>query len=507
MKKIRYIILISIITMFFLALILTVTAQEPRQIILTWQDDPQTTMTITWRTDYEGEKSMAYFSSDDSLAIDSYKYQEAETFTLYSNEGTAAWLHSVELTGLNPGETYWTVVQTDEHKSEKFSFRTAPDEPKDLVFVAGSDLQLGIDIGREIHKKAIQEDPEFVLFSGDLINEALSEFEWDRWLDAWDELMITEEGRRIPILPSMGNHEVVGAYGGTKELAPFYYNRFVLPGIENYYVLQYGPDLTIITLDSDHSSPIDGEQLSWLESTLKEYQDRKWIIAQHHVPALTDEVIRNFWVPLYEEYKVDLVHNGHAHVFRRSVPVSGLETIVAKINDIIEEGLIRAKETFDPKENYAPPAQQNFIKLARGDWEGAGFASLTEGLEELAYKLSLFIIQTGEATKERLREQLTNTQLYKNFWDAIFEAGAEGYEDLIDEENGVLYVVGGLWGSSGDGSIRDPQDYWWLEDAKNSNGYIRYTLDILKDELRGLPNYYDPKTDKWEEGNEFVIKN
>ena len=227
MRKLRSIRFLLIIPIFILVLILSATAQEsklyePRQIILTWQNSPQTTMTITWRTDQKGEKSIAYFSSDENLAIDDYKYQEAETFTF---EETAAWIHSVELTGLNPAETYWVVVQTDEQGSEKFSFRTAPAESEDLVFVAGSDaqhLRTQMHVIREVLRKAAQEDPDFFIYSGDFVNAELSDLEWDLFFDLWHELMITDEGRRIPLIPGIGNHEVVAGYGGRKELAVFF---------------------------------------------------------------------------------------------------------------------------------------------------------------------------------------------------------------------------------------------------------------------------------------------
>lgn len=515
MRKLRSIRFLVIIPIFILVLILSVTAQEsklyePRQIILTWQNSPQTTMTITWRTDQKGEKSIAYFSSDENLAIDDYKHQEAETFTF---EETAAWIHSVELTGLNPGETYWVVVQTDEQGSEKFSFRTAPAESADLVFVVGSDaqhLRTQMDVIREIFRKAAQEDPDFFIYSGDFVNAELSDLEWDLFFDLWDELMITDEGRRIPLIPAIGNHEVVAGYGGRKELAVFYYNRLKLPEPEKYHVLQFGPDLTIISLDSNHTSPIDGEQLSWLESTLEEYQDSKWIVVHYHDGAWwgNDSMrakLRSKWIPLFEEYGVDLVHNGHSHGYIKTVPIFGLKTFAAEIDNIIEEALARAKEDFDSGKNYAPPLQPNLLQLSRGDWETTGFASLTEGLKEMTYMLSLYVIQTGEATKERVFDQVSATKLFEAFWAPILTA--ESYEDLVDEENGVVYFgAGGLGAVLGSGS-RDPQDFWWLEEAESAHHYWRVTLNSSKNELRLVPVFYYPETGKWEEGNEFVKNN
>lgn len=506
MRKLRHIRLMVIISIFILVLTLSAITQEfepyePRQIVLTWQNSPQTTMTITWRTDQKGEKSIAYFSSDENLAIHDCKRQEAETFTF---EETAAWLHSVELIGLNPGETYWVVVQTDEHEGEKFSFRTAPAESEDLVFVVGADAQhvrTQMDTIREVFRKAAQEDPDFFIYSGDFINAELSDFEWDLFFDVWHELMITDEGRRIPLIPAMGNHEVVAGYGGTKELAVFYYNRFKLPEPQKYHVLQYGPDLTIISLDSNHTSPIDGEQLSWLENTLEKHQDSKWIVVHYHDGAWwkTDRMhvkLRAKWIPLFEEYGVDLVHNGHIHTYMKTFPIFGLKTFAAEIDNIIEEGLARAKEDFEPEKNYAPPLQPNLLQLSRGNWEQAGFASLTEGLKEMTYMLSLYVIQTGEATHERVFDQVSSTQLHEAFWTPILTA--ESYEDLVDEENGVVYLGAGGLGAGGGavlGSVgRDPQDFWWMEEAGDVNHYWRMVLNSTENELRVVPVFYDLET-------------
>jgi len=512
MKKLRRIQSLIIISIFILILTLSAIAQEfepyePRQVVLTWQNNPQTTMTITWRTDQEGEKSIAYFSADENLTIDDYKYQEAETFTF---EETAAWIHSVELTGLNPGETYWVVLETNEHESDKFSFRTAPAESEDLVFVAGSDaqhLRTQMHVIRKVLKKAAQEDPDFFIYTGDFVNAELSDLEWDLFFDVWDELMITDEGRRIPLVPAIGNHEVVAGYGGRKELAVFYFNRFKLPEPEKYHVLQFGPDLTIISLDSNHTSTIDGEQLSWLENTLEQHQDSECILVHYHDGAWWGKdrmhaKMRAKWIPLFEEYGVDLVHNGHTHTYIKTVPVSGLKAFAEEIDNIIEEGLARARVDFDPGKNYAPPLQPNLLQLSRGNWESTGFSSLTEGLKELTYMLSLFVLQKGEATKEQVFDQVSGTKLHEAFWKPILTG--KNNEDLVDEENGIVYLGAGGLGAVLGSSSRDPQDFWWLEEAGSVHHYWRVILDSSENQLRVVPFFYDPETSQWEEGNELV---
>ena len=480
---------------------------EPRQIVLTWQNDPQTTMTITWRTDHEGEQSGVYYSSNAELPIEGYTYQVAETFTF---EETAAWIHTVELTDLDPGTTYWVVVETDGVKADKFNFRTAPSQSEDLVFVMGADaqhLRTQMPVIREVFRKAATEDPDAFIYSGDFVNAELSDYEWDLFFDMWHELMITEEGRRIPIIPTMGNHEVVAGFNGSQELAIFYYNRFRLPEPEKYYVVQYGPDFTIISLDSNHSSTIE-EQVPWLENTLKQHQDRPWTLIQYHAGSwwgtdLLDTKIRSYLVPLYEKYGVDVVHSGHSHTYLRLAPVHGMGDIAAEVNTMIAEGLARALEDFDESKNYAPPLQKNLLQLSRGNWQQAGFDSLTEGFKEMAYMLSLFVIQTDEPTFEAVFEQVASTKLYQELWAPILSA--QEYPELVDEQ-GVVYLVGGGLGAELDGSARNPEQFWWLKEAKPVHHYRRLVLDVQKNELRIEPVFYYPADNHWEEADAIVIK-
>ena len=483
-------------------------ASEPRQIVLTWQSDPTTTMTITWRTDIEGQSSIAFFSNQKDLTINEYGSKEAETYTFKETE---AWLHTVELTGLIPGETYWVVLQTDNVSSDKFCFRTAPENPDKIRFIVGSDaqhLRSQMSVIREVHKKAAEEDPDFFMYSGDFVNAELSDYEWDLFFDLWHELMITDEGRRIPIVPALGNHEVVAGYGGTMESAVFYFNRFKLPDPYTYYVTRYGSELTIISLDSGHASPVEGKQVEWLEKTLQENQDSTWTIAHYHDggwwgSGAVPTKVRCLWIPLFEDYGVDIVHSGHIHSYIKTWPILGIGNLAKEIETMIEEGLKRAKENYEPGKNYAPPLQPNLLKLSRGNWEELGFASLSEGLGELTYMLSLFVIQSGDATKQRVFDQISSTKLFENFWKPILDTAS--YEDnaLIDDNSGVYYIgVGGLGAEMG--GSRNADNYWWLKEAGSDHHYWLVTIDSSINQLTVVPVFYYPDEERWEDGESFT---
>ena len=300
---------------------------QPGQIVLTWKSDPSTSMTITWRTDSrEGSHTLRYASHPEARP-ENWKIYEAETFTF---QETSAWLHTVEIRGLKPDSEYHVIIDHPE-APEQFVFRTMPDSSnrRELVFLAGGDSRSRRDVRREMNELAALQDPDFIIFDGDFINNALDEQQWDDWFDDWHEQVITAGGRRIPVIPAIGNHEVDGSYLQPREKAPFYFNRFITPAPRNYYALQPGPDMVIITLDSDHITEIT-RQTGWLDSTLHHYRDVRWKLVQYHVaawPSVRDfdgdipQKIRNHWIPVFEKHNVDLVIEAHDHAYKKTVPI------------------------------------------------------------------------------------------------------------------------------------------------------------------------------------------
>ena len=91
---------------------------------------------------------------------------------------------------------------------------------------------------------------------------------WYEFLDAMKRTLVTPEGRVIPVLAAIGNHEVRGGYhhnsdayapaeAWQREFAPFYNGVFAFPGHPGYGILDFGEYLSIVLLDTDQSGPID----------------------------------------------------------------------------------------------------------------------------------------------------------------------------------------------------------------------------------------------------------
>src|SRR5262249_14158768 len=103
--------------------------------------------------------------------------------------------------------------------------------------------------------------------------------------------------------------------------------------------LDFGDYLSLVLLDTGHTSPISGDQADWLEKTLKMRADHPNVFVVNHVPAYpsfrrmarifagagTGDGNRRPLVPLFEKYRGPVVPEHHDHTFKRTKPlVDGL---------------------------------------------------------------------------------------------------------------------------------------------------------------------------------------
>jgi hypothetical protein len=302
---------------------------KPRALFLTWHRDPTTTMTVQWiGSEADGAaRPVWYAKKKESI----WKTQAHTTrrFPL-----TDEWLHRAELTGLKPDTDYVFRVGTD---SAELGFRTMPEKDTNVIqFVSGGDCGTGPH-PRATNKLAAAQMPQFAILGGDLAYEnGENPDQFLEFLENYSDDLRDEKQRLIPMLACLGNHDVSGKYGQPREHAPFFYALFGgLFTDTGYAALDFGQYMSLIFLDTDHTSPIGGAQTDWLEKALKEREDCLNVFVANHVPAYpshrafegtdgdkgTGEDNRKYWVPLFERYKVDAVFEHHDHTYKRTHPL------------------------------------------------------------------------------------------------------------------------------------------------------------------------------------------
>ncbi len=317
--------------------------KNPLGLILTWQQDPTSTMTIDWHTDDDSNANLEYKQVGTPVWGD----QSGKSFPFPYSDRT---IHRVELTGLEADTEYRFRFGED---SGTWKFRTMPTEASRPVrFASGGDVRHEKEWMEQTNRHAASFDPDFIAWGGDLAYANGREdrlYRWYEFMDAMLNTLVTDDGRVIPVLAGIGNHEVLGGYyhnddsnhregfppykqddDSRERIAPYYYNLFAFPGQPGYGVLDFGDYMSIILLDTDHTNPVEGEQTRWLEHILSERSDVPHVFPTYHVPAYPsvrnpewspNVEVRKHWVPLFEMYGVRVAFENHDHAYKRTHPI------------------------------------------------------------------------------------------------------------------------------------------------------------------------------------------
>jgi acid phosphatase type 7 len=140
-------------------------------------------------------------------------------------------------------------------------------------------------------------------------------------------------------MPLTGNHETYTPVWGERSMPRLFVAQFKLPdngpeGLKGQvYSFDYG-NAHFVMLDSQEreearfAPDMLEKQKAWLTKDLAA-TDKAWKIVFFHKPpyrsksARGDDNIRAALVPIFDQYHVDVVFNGHEHVYARTYPLCG----------------------------------------------------------------------------------------------------------------------------------------------------------------------------------------
>ncbi len=256
------------------------------------------------------------------------------------------------VSGLRPGRRYYYAIG---HRGLDPGpagpggvFRTAPAGREPFTFTAFGDQGVSYDAAAAAALVRAQ-DPAFHLHAGDisyaesggrgLITDGYDPRIWDSFF-----ALIEQAAGQIPWQIAVGNHEMeawhsADGYGGQRARFAFTGGSAAGPP-PVYYSFVYG-NVGVVSLDAnDVSAEITanhgytgGAQTSWLAASLAALRSRPdvdfIVVFFHHCAYCTcsahgsDGGVREAWVPLFDRHHVDLVINGHNHVYERTDPLAG----------------------------------------------------------------------------------------------------------------------------------------------------------------------------------------
>ena len=304
------------------------------------QQAAPTSIIVKWKTSSATNTKVNYGISQSNLNL-------AVTNTVSSTN------HEIKITGLQPYTKYYytigTTTSTLVTAASDIFFRTAPNygQKGDYRFWVVGDAGTGGNSQRDTRTAFLNysnnKNIDGWLWLGD--NAYDGGFDSEYQANVFSNNTFEAPLKNIVVWPAIGNHDY--NHNIPFSPSPAYFDIFTLPsnaecggvasGTEKYYSYNYG-NIHFVVLDSyDVSRSSTGAMATWIQNDLTA-NTQPWVIAYWHHPPYTKgshnsdnsnfldgELVdmRQNIIPILEAKGVDLVLNGHSHVYERSYLLDG----------------------------------------------------------------------------------------------------------------------------------------------------------------------------------------
>jgi len=283
---------------------------------ISFRDDPSTTMVIGWNQISGSNPTVYYDTVDHGQNYGAYAFNQTPDRSVSAKGMNNRF---VRLSGLTPNTAYYFVIRDSQGTSERFWFKTIPDDPSiRLSIIAGGDSRNNRTPRQNANKLVAKLRPHAVFFGGDMTNWDTSS-QWANWMNDW-QLATGGDGRMIPIVVARGNHDSSNVVRNLFDIS-------TAAGGE-YYALSFGGNLLrSYTLNSEVTP--GGTQGNWLENDLAANANNHfWSTAQYHRATRPHERGKSeqndqyaAWSIPFHTYGVQLVMESDSHVVKRTWPV------------------------------------------------------------------------------------------------------------------------------------------------------------------------------------------
>ena len=293
----------------------------PKQVNVHMGDNPSTQVNFTYTTISSGLET--------KVVLNKVGDNEKITVMGENSQGNAdKYFHEISVSNLEPYTQYEYVVGTGED-TYSGKFKTAPasgsKEAIKFVYIADTQVANATDakaLGATLAEVNKTEDLDFVYLAGDTTDTAANETQW--------ELLFNNGGAFPTGGEDMFGNNLVSVVQGNHDNTSL--TRHInAPGEAGsvVYSYDYGP-ATFIMLNLEtarYDADARLEQKEYLEAAVKEAKERgQWVFVGMHKSIYTgashitdSDVIeaRKYWAPIFTELDVDVVMQGHDHVYSR----------------------------------------------------------------------------------------------------------------------------------------------------------------------------------------------
>ena len=237
--------------------------------------------------------------------------------------------HIVKLTGLRPNTTYVYRVGSNGKWLAQNQFQTDKSAGQRFRVAIWGDSGEASSGQKRLAQRIEAAQPDLLLHTGDLIypRGAARDFN-PKFFSIYAPTLA-----RVPFYGSLGNHDNI-TQNGRPWLDAFVLPRNGPPEIapERNYCFDYA-DAHIAVLDSNASAQVlAGPIARWLERDMGGSR-KMWKFVVFHHPPLSEglhgnEARTRALMPLFSRLKIDVVFNGHDHVYSRSKVQNGVIYVV-----------------------------------------------------------------------------------------------------------------------------------------------------------------------------------
>jgi hypothetical protein len=203
--------------------------------------------------------------------------------------------------------TLWGTQQT---------FKTAPPvNTTTFSFLGLGDSRTNMTPWSQVASHCNSKISNFTIFTGDIVEDGSTNSEWDNWFNNGTQFI-----QNSLFYHCIGNHDA-------SDTAK-YENIFTLPMAENtklHYYFTYG-NAIFICMNTEN---ITTSEYNWMVSILQANQSKTWKVLFFHRPFFTigehagemNAELSTWWAA-FDTYGVDLILNGHDHMYERSKPIN-----------------------------------------------------------------------------------------------------------------------------------------------------------------------------------------
>ena len=240
-------------------------------------------------------------------------------------ESGARQKHHITLNDLEESTRYfYEVYHENQRVAGEENFRTARNHDETLFSFlvlgdSGVDTPTQWNVGRQMQRSMNDREVDFIVHVGD-VHQGAGDYYDNIYFKPYASLL-----KNVNVFTSLGNHDVITDNGGV------YLDDFHLPhnnpdSTERYYSFRWA-NAYFIALDTNGDFSPGSPQHAFLVNALTDSlrTSATWTFIYAHHPPYTeywtdyygDKRVQDYLVPIYEQYDVDMVMNGHTHSYER----------------------------------------------------------------------------------------------------------------------------------------------------------------------------------------------